>query len=187
MSICGECARFDWANKQTSSVDRRRCVERGIYIEPTASSCRYFIKKEKGQESGCFITTVVVDILGYQDDCWILNTLRDFRNNVMQKSNRYSELLMIYDAIGPKIAGALKEKPNRKEISILVSQYYLIPICKSINNEDYTSAVNSYVGMVRFLQNQLLVLDSVENYLYDENVAEEEKGHGKARVKLVTE
>jgi hypothetical protein len=105
----------------------------------------------------------------------------------MQKNYRYGELLMIYDAIGPKIAEALKEMQNRKEISVLVSQYYLIPICKSINNEDYTSAVNSYVGMVRFLQNQLFILDSVENYQYDENVAEEEKGHGKARVKLVTE
>ncbi len=187
MSVCGECARLDWNNKKISAYDMRRCPYLSKYVGLNDRACKHFIKKEKGQESGCFITTVVVDILGYQDDCWILNTLRDFRNNVMQKNYRYGELLMIYDAIGPKIAEALKEMQNRKEISVLVSQYYLIPICKSINNEDYTSAVNSYVGMVRFLQNQLFILDSVENYQYDENVAEEEKGHGKARVKLVTE
>ena len=184
---CADCIHFDWNNKQTSMYDRRRCTERGIYIEPTAATCGYFKENIKPSNTGCFITTVVVDVLGYADDCWILNTLRGFRNNIMQKDYRYTNLLLTYDAIGPQIAEALKVSPAKEEISLLVSQYYLIPMCRLINSEDYTSAVNAYVGMVKFLQNQLLVNADVNNYVYDDTVKEEEKGHGRARIQLVTE
>ena len=181
MAKCAECTYFDWKNKKTSSRDYRWCKEMHTYKEPTDSSCRYFIKREKA-ETGCFITTVVVDVLGYSDDCWILNTLRKFRKNIMQKDYRYADLLLSYDAIGPQIAESLNNMPEKEQISLLVCQYYLIPICKLINDENYTSAVNLYVGMVRFLQNQLYVEDDVNNYTYDDSVLPEEKGHGRARV-----
>ena len=110
-----------------------------------------------------------------------------FRKNIMQKDYKYADLLLSYDTIGPQIAEALNNMPNNKQVSILVCQYYLIPICKLINDGEYKNAVDLYVGMVRFLQNQLYVEDDVNNYAYDDSVLPEEKGHGRARVQLVTE
>ena len=187
MSTCAECVRFDWSNKQTSSVDRRRCVERGIYIEPNASACHYFIKKESAQNTGCYITTVVVSLLKDRDDGWILETLRKFRDNIMQKDYRYANLLLEYDAVGPQIADALMRLHPDDDYCVYICQGFLIPICRLIECEEYTQAVNMYIGMIKHLRNQLGIQSNVEGYSYDANVSNEEKGHGRARVILANE
>ena len=192
---CGTCEYLDRNNGRSHENWSKGkwndfyCKKKGGYYEPLDRPCKDYQERLKPSNSGCFITTVVVNVLGYEDDCWILNTLRNFRNNVLQKDARYLNLLLSYDVIGPKLAQALRNNENKDEICVLVSQYYLIPMCKFITNEDYTQATNLYVGMVKFLQNQLYVGDDrdVTGYQYDESVKDEEKGHGRALVKLVTE
>ena len=179
---CADCIYLDWNNKQTSSVDRRRCTECGIYIEPTSVTCRHFKERVNPTNSGCFITTAVVDILGYKDDCYILQTLRNFRNDFLQKNPEFKNILLTYDKIGPQISVNLFHSDEKERISLIITECYLIPICKLIKDGEYNSAINSYISMVKFLQNQVCVNDYIEGYRYNSSVRNEEMGHGRALV-----
>ena len=179
---CADCIYLDWNNKQTSSVDRRRCTECGIYIEPTSATCRHFKERVKPSNSGCFITTAIVDILGYDNDCYILQILRGFRNSFLQKNPEYRNILLTYDKIGPQISVNLLQSDEKERISLIVTEYYLIPICQLIKDGEYQAAVNAYISMVKFLQNQVCVTDYINGYKYDSSVKVEEMGHGRALV-----
>ena len=184
--VCAKCAYLNWNNKSSRSVECYWCKEVGRYVEPTERACRYYIEKPKQTNSGCFITTVVVDILGYDDDCYILQTLRKFRDKFLQINSEYHNLLLTYDAIGPLISENLRNSDSKEEISLLVSQYYLLPICRYIESGDYYSAISSYIKMVKFLQNQVCVDSYVEGFEYDPTISPEKMGHGRALVRPVS-
>ena len=186
--ICYNCALAERNNQRNKEYwysgtvkNEIYCSRNREYVDKTQPKCKNFVPVNENK-SGCFITTVVVDILGYSDDCYFLNTLRDFRDNILQKNPEYHNLLLTYDAIGPRISKALKEDDNRARISVVVSEYYLIPICRLIKAEDYRGAINAYIGMVRFLQNQICVENTIETYKYDSTVTPAQMGHGRALV-----
>lgn len=54
------------------------------------------------------MTTLVVNTLGYDDNCDFLKTLRSFRDNVMRKNPKYQDLLMEYDSLGPKLVKCIE-------------------------------------------------------------------------------
>lgn len=65
---------------------------------------------EELNSQGCYITTVMCDILGYSDHCFVLNEMRNLRNNVMKKDEKYFDILSECDIIGPVIAKYIREE-----------------------------------------------------------------------------
>ena len=149
---CGSCAEFEDSNggkydKSSSNYIKGYCAWYHAYYYPD-DSCHHYRGNSDG--SGCYITTMVCNVLGYEDDCDVLNTLRDFRNNVLQKNPMYSLILYEYDTIGPKIAQKLKEE----DVLFVKKIYegYLLPIVDLIKNKDNENAINKYVEMTRSLE-----------------------------------
>jgi len=79
---CGNCEDFkdkDNDNKpfdtKWAKYERGHCVRYGCYYwaDDTCSK-----QRDIGYTSNCYITTVVCDILGYSDNCGILESLRSF-------------------------------------------------------------------------------------------------------------
>lgn len=99
------------------------------------------------ESSGCFITTVVCELLGFSDDYFVLNILRDFRNNVLQKDKKYKEVLMEYDVIGPMIADYLRKDSKKQELAQYLYKLCLIPVCNNVLNKRYDDAVLCYQHM----------------------------------------
>ena len=189
---CGTCAFIEKNNAREHSYFGEQwydfhCKECGGYHKEDETACRYYQERLEPSNTGCFITTVVVNILGYDDNCYILQTLRNFRNNFLQKNPEYLNLLLTYDSAGPRISDNLLQSEEKVRISEVVSEYYLIPICVSIENGDFYTAIDSYIKMVRFLQNQVCVVDYLSGYSYDPSVRPEEMGHGRARVLRVVQ
>ena len=132
------------------------------------------------QYAGCFITTIVVRILGLDDNCEVLRVLRNFRNNKLQKEACYSGLLMDYDVIGPMISKKLCEDENREDLAIDLYFDYLVNCVDYLKIGDEERAVFKYIEMVNILKNHYfeglsLELGSDVMESYDQS----QGGHGR--------
>ena len=135
--------------------------------------------------SGCYLTTIVCNILGLPDNNIFLNTLRKFRNNILQKDEKYKNLLLEYDVIGPKIAKSLKNDPLNKNIASMCLNNYIINIVEDIENENYKTAINQYIEMTNKLKS-LYNIDNINiSTLEIDNIDIKELGHGKYEKKLL--
>lgn len=172
---CGSCGYFGFV----SDYKKGYCEYYKAYYYPDDSCYHY---KDRSPSGGCYITTIVCDILGKEDDCDVLNTLRSFRNNYMQKNAEYSPLLMEYDVIGPKIAEAIRNDYTESDKSFWEDYYdiYLMKTCDCIKNEEFNEAIKTYINMVESLKKYYSIPDEkieIENYDFTKG------GHGKVKVK----
>lgn len=172
---CGGCTNFDFQGDNTKGY----CSWYRSYYYP-GDSCSHQNPREIN--SGCYITTIVCDVLGFADDCNVLDTLRSFRNNVLQKDSKYYNLLLEYDMIGPDIAYFIKkeyEKTNDIEMWVQFYNFYLQPTVNYINNGEFDSAVNRYKGMVETLKDYFGLQDLHYNiFNYDISNG----GHGQLKL-----
>ena len=105
--------------------------------------------------NSCYITTIVCNILGLEDDCIILNDLRKFRDNYLQKNPKYYPILINYDTIGPQIAKNIEEDEHKFDIAKEIMKNYLIPCVRIINTVpvNQEAAVDIYMKMTKKLAN----------------------------------
>lgn len=117
------------------------------YSRSNSSRSNMYDYSKGHQSSGCYITTIVCKLLGYSNDNYYLNTLRIFRDNIMQKNPKYISHLLTYDTIGPVIANKLEEDENGKEIAQCMFNRYITKSVSAIEEEKYNDAVNIYIAM----------------------------------------
>lgn len=171
---CGNCTSYDNGEEY--------CEYYRTYCKPT-ETCRHQENKLEYGDSSCYITTVVCNILGYSDKCEVLQILRNFRDNVMQKDDKYKELLFEYDTIGPEIAKCLNDNFSKHSDIEMIEGLYehsIKPISELIVNKEYDLAVNKYVKMT----NILATFCGVERkQIMPNNYDYENGGHGKLLIK----
>lgn len=200
MAICSECTYLEvtedhrygafWCNKK---------CERHLATDPECGSfCRAYDRSNStirnaidcsnshNSNSGCYLTTMLCNILGMNDNNIYLQTMRNFRNNVLQKNDKYKNLLVEYDIMGPKIAKALANDPLKEKIATIYFEKYIAPIYELINNEKYASAVNSYWQMTSSLKNLYGIHDYTISIEEIDNADIEKSGHGKYIQKKIT-
>ena len=132
--------------------------------------------------SGCYLTTIMCKLLGYDDNNYYLKTLRDFRDNVMKHDRRYIPLLITYDLVGPAIAKSLENDPNGKKIATDCFIEYITPAIKAIHNDDTNTAINIYTAMTQKLGKRYSVDINIVNPDL-EKIDMNYLGHGRARIK----
>ena len=194
----GKCFTCAYYNSGKQNNIGFMCENGVISYQKPISSCRYYRESNKSDKqyesdferledksSNCYITTIVVDILGYDDNCDYLNTLRFFRDNVLQKDDKYISLLKDYDVYGPIIASELSllENDRRFLTATAMFQGFIIPTCNAIMKYDYTKAIDMYIYMVLYLKDILSIEEK-----YDIKISNDDyiamcpdsncKGHG---------
>ena len=145
---------------------------------------KYSEEKSKG---GCYLTTILCNILGMPDNNIYLKTMRNFRNNILQKNNKYKPILVEYDIIGPKIAEFLKSDPLKEKIAQKYLNLYIIPITSLIKEQKYDMAVSLYMSMtnsLRFLYDLNHISISISEI---ENADISKSGHGIYKTKKITQ
>ena len=136
--------------------------------------------------SGCYLTTMLCNILGMNDNNIYLETMRNFRKNILQKDEKYKYLLVEYDIIGPKIAKYLNNDPLKEKIAQNYLKIYIVPIINLINEKKYELAINLYVFMtnsLKFLYDLSHI--SISNIEID-NADIKKSGHGIYKQKKIT-
>lgn len=185
---CGSCVSLNPNDRNgftyyCERVRKYRRLEDSPYQSETwlSSSC---YEEDKGRDleylykmdnpGGCYLTTILCDILKYPDSHKDLEIMRKFRDMVLQKDLRYLNILMEYDTIGPVIATKLRLDPNSKKIALMFAKNYIAPIVVFIQNNLYNEAISKYVEMVNILKNMYGVTleDKIIDYDYSRG------GHG---------
>ena len=137
------------------------------YSRPTSVSKSYHdYSKSTQSSSGCYITTIVCDILGLEDN--VLNSLRNFRDNIMAKDEKYKYLLAEYDIIGRIIAVKIKNDPTNHMMSLAIYETFIREVCDFINKKEYLNAIKTYTNMVKGLIKyynitRVITQDEIEN------------------------
>ena len=182
---CGTCGNFEdnkgeKYDKNNPDYVKGYCNWYGCYYYPDDSCEDHYRKRESSSDGGCYITTMICNKMGLQDDCDALNTLRGFRDNVLQKNQKYKELLFEYDVVGPKISECLQEekKPFVEEIY----HSFIMPIVTMIKNGQNEEAVQKYVTMTKSLKDYYAIDSEVNVPVhYDYTVG----GHGYLKTKQI--
>lgn len=171
---CGGCIEYDYQGDNKKGY----CSWYKSYYYP-GDSCSH--QKPREQSSSCYITTIICDKLGYSDDCGVLNTLRSFRDNVMQKNCKYCKTLFEYDVIGPKIAKMIKEDTTSdQELWISFYNFYLSSATNFILEGDHNAAVTRYSEMVNALKEYYGIKEDIVEIAKDYDMSQ--GGHGKMKL-----
>ena len=174
------CGKFFCEMKNTyRSAAERRCYN---YIEARRRSNdqrEYMIYISQHSGSGCYLTTIMCKLLNYPDNNEYLNTLRFFRNNVMQTNPNYMPLLLLYDNIGPEISKRLETDPNGKEIATVFFTNYIEKAVNAIDEGKNNTAINIYTAMTKTLADKYEI--PVPIIKVDKDINPTELGHGYTR------
>lgn len=180
-NYCSECALYDIKGTPKWG-DEHYCNKKGKYLKPTTPACSSFVKnnvKEGYQRAGCYITTIVCNILGYSDDCELLVVLRDFRENYLKQHEEYIPLLIEYDQIGPIISNNIMNDPDAKIAAIENTRNFLIPCVQAIKTGNLAEAIAIYKSMVLLLKLKYGLLRTPVDYTLEEPL--ETLGKGRIR------
>lgn len=101
--------------------------------------------------SGCYLTTMLCNILKMSDNNPFLNKMRAFRDNYLQKNEKYKDILVQYDIIGPEIAKKLNNDKDKIKIAVTYFYTYIKIICKYLDNKEYDKAIKLYIDMTNSL------------------------------------
>ena len=119
-------------------------------------------KPEPKQKSGCFITTVVVDYMGYEDNCEVMTKLRGYRDQWLAVSPGGIELIREYYETAPTLVEKLKKSVYYAEICRELWDTYLLPCVGMINDNQLTQCRDHYIKMVHTLEQRLRITEKEE-------------------------
>lgn len=201
MDYCADCTYCNPSDYKGSCNGLFYCEERCDYVFGNNPKCGDFCRAysrsdyeikdmiKKGEQersssnSSCYLTTIISIILGYGDKGYALEKLRSFRNNILQKDNRYKRLLVEYDFIGPLIAREIAKYENKELLAKNFYDNFIKKILVELEHGNYDKAVDIYVGMTYGLQ----VCFGLAGISIDPSVINDQDitkaGHGKVLVR----
>ncbi|MEM1589803.1 MAG: CFI-box-CTERM domain-containing protein [Candidatus Bathyarchaeia archaeon] len=140
---------------------RRLCVDH--IIDGLCPPCweKTTGKKYQKPTSGCFITEACIQAIGLPDNCPELQTLRQFRDNHLQKTKEGRKIIKEYYEIAPKIVEEIKRKPNSKEIFQEIFNN-VRKIVKQIEQGNSETAITIYESTISQLKKKYLHNASIE-------------------------
>jgi hypothetical protein len=128
-------AQMNEANQQTLRTS----------IEQQGETTRYQIKK---QDSGwCFLTTAACDVMGREDDCDELQTLRFYRDGWLREN--YPEDIARYYDRAPWIVAKLADHPNHDAIYQTAWHSFIVPAVLCIKQGHNVAAYAIYASLFR--------------------------------------
>jgi len=195
---CSECTYMDLDKEYSNCDGRFWCEKKYEWHYADEAECWRFCKaysrsestaksfrehsRSKQSSGGCFITTIVCEVLGLSDDASVLQSLRKFRDNKMQKESRYRGLLAQYDIVGPVICEKIRNDEMRDALAVALFNSSIKKVSDFIENNEYLNAVKLYCEMTNGL---------IEYYNIDKTVSLEQlnsidqskAGHGRFQKK----
>lgn len=142
---CDDCRHYDI--ERTNYRGWGYCTQRCTYYPKSDSACTRFEHKPDHVDD-CFLTTAMCNIFGMDDDCYILNVMRNFRDKILINNPKYHEMLAQYEFVGPLISKRLYTDPHRQEVADYYFENYIYDIVMSIQNNCNTDEiVNKYLEM----------------------------------------
>ncbi len=182
---CGGCKYYDFQGDHSKGY----CSWYRSYYYP-GDSCSHQEARESST-STCYLTTIICELLGYPDDCYALATLRNFRDQVMQKEEKYRLLLLEYDVVGPQLASMIRKSSQESgnDFQDCLQQFYqqfIVSTVSLVEQHQVEEAVSQYKKMIQVLKEYYGIAEITEKELSNyQNYDFHQGGHGKIKCKMV--
>lgn len=102
----------------------------------------------------CYITTAVCESINKPDDCFELNLLRNYRDNILAKEDGGQEIINEYYDIAPTIVKRINRLENSSDVYEGLYNDYILGCIKNIENKEYNECRENYARMVLELKNK---------------------------------
>ena len=194
-NTCSECTYL--VPSKTNSDGLYYCEKKYEYVSACAIACDGFCKaysrsyeeakslrenSSSNSSSGpCYITTIVCNILGKEDNAKCLQILRNFRDNVLQKADKYKPILATYDIVGPIIADKIENDPSKEQIAFSTFTHGIKKVCELLEEKKEEDAISLYMYMTDLLIQRYDIKETYDSE-YLKNMDMEKSGHGKVAV-----
>ena len=103
----------------------------------------------------CFITSAVCEILNKPDDCYELESFREFRDQYLMNQDTGRRLVEEYYLTAPRIVAYINIQPDSRERYQRIWNTFLRPCLTDIEQGRMKQCRNRYIRMVRKLSSQL--------------------------------
>lgn len=199
MALESYCASCTYLGENADYNGNYWCSKKGQNMPANAAKCynwceaygrssyarenMYDYSRSHSSGSGCYLTTAMCEILGYPDNNYYLQTLRDFRDNVLKQDVKYYPLLVTYDVIGPIIALNLSKDENKEQIAKTMVNNYISKAVTAIEENKTQEATNIYVAMTNALAERYNVNTKIIT-INPEQIDLESLGHGRIKKKI---
>ncbi len=169
---CGSCIYMN-TNDYVGHKDHCYCTYRRQYYNLTESKCRYYEydrnKDYYDLNHRWHIVSAIFKKLGLYDleyDC--IKILNDFRINVLEKNEKYDNILREYDFVGPMLANCIINDSESLLICKKVCSTSLLKILDLIKEEKYDDALTEYISLVNILKDYYQ--DKLTEYLNEKMI-----------------
>lgn len=104
----------------------------------------------------CYITTAVCESRNLPDDCYELETLREYRDEYLMKTEAGKQLVEEYYDIAPALVMRIDMHSDSRTIYDGIYEDYLMPCISCIEDNQMEACRDRYVTMVHDLQERYL-------------------------------
>lgn len=104
-----------------------------------------------GGGGGCFISEATMAAGGQGDNDPTLQTLRQFRDQVMMANPVGQAMVQEYEMIAPIVVEAVSQRPDAMQIFAAIKQQFLDKAVESIQQGDMNAAFQTYAEMMAFV------------------------------------
>ncbi len=144
-----------WCRNCKGSYPNYWCANTNNYISSkrVEEYCKYdgvWYKDGKTKCTDYYVSTITGIILKKEKNDDVLDSIKVLREEYLEKDENYSDLLEMYDYIGPVVASKLDEDKNKVETATKVYKI-LARISKLVEKEEIDKATGYYSQMVGVL------------------------------------
>jgi len=136
-------ATYSWDSHNTSTTDTDVETDVTTNVENTGAK-------------GCFLTTACVEARNLPDDCYELQTLREFRDNYVRNLPNGEDTIREYYEIAPRIIKRINDTANPAKIFETMYERLVQKSIKLIETGRKTEAFENYRTIVRELKREYL-------------------------------
>lgn len=109
----------------------------------------------KGDSSGgCYITSACMYARGLADDCYELETLRNFRDTWLKGSEEGQAFIKQYYEIAPKVVSAINDTNDSKSVYEMLYSKMVKPCVELIEQKKYQETLELYKNMTLQLERE---------------------------------
>lgn len=157
---CNQCGvSLDLGFFSEPYVQRWKCLKCGAVNMRENYECHGCDYKK----SGCFLTTLACEVLEYEDDCYELETLRDFRESYLEGLSWGKHLLERYEEYSLLLVPLVREDYDSKRTCQFVMDKYIRVAVKCVEQQNFIKAVEIYRGMISYLAEKYNVGGTYKN------------------------
>ncbi len=105
---------------------------------------------------GCYITTAAVEYLGLADDCDELNTLRMYRDKLVEEDPNFRKIVLEYYKTAPQIVEKISNSPNKNEILDSIYNNMVLPVLDLLKKGKIQEAKDYYISIYNELKSKYI-------------------------------